>query len=214
MLNVKEIKLGANGPIADEISRESDNKITFQVRQKVGLIYLSGGGQNNNLFGGGLDLFTDEDREEKIYPSERVCWVEVPKSKFDSLEKFNNFLKKNKKDLFIREVFGLNPYGMRPSLRYAVDNGLTTEEDIINRYLKMKIVDGDLQPTYISYKGQQCPLYSMKQLTSIKAIGGKAEDLDYLENSLKGGLTPLFIEGDDDVESLSALDVEPASEWF
>lgn len=213
---LKELKLSPSKKVIVEKAEQRKTGITtFQLRQTVGLVYnLTGNvGQSNDLFGGGIGglVSTSTEVETKIYPTERVCWVDS--NVFHTIENFQNHINSFEGDVFIREIYGLNPIGMRPSYEYALEQGLRTMEQIIESNLKMTGNKDNLTPMMTTYKGKQVPLYSMKQLTSIKAIGGKAADLDFLEGSLRGGkYSPLLLEVAEETTE-SVLGFEPADEW-
>ena len=213
---LKELRLSPSKKVMVESVESRKAKVnTFQLRQTVGLVYNMGeGGQSNNLFGGGLgNLFEGAETETKIYPTERVCWVDAPSAKFPTVESFQKHIDSIEGGVFIREIYGLNPIGMRPSYEYALEQGLRTMEQIIESNLKMTGNKDNLSPMMTTYKGKQVPLYSMKQLTSIKSIGGKAADLDFLEGSLRGGkYSPLLLEVAEETTE-SVLGFEPADEW-
>jgi hypothetical protein len=194
MSNIVELrKVNFNSAIiVEKVSQEDEKTVTYQLRQTVGLEYIKG--NSTPKFEGGIDLFDEEDTQVETYDSVRVCWQKVPKRKFPTIESFQSFINL-KLDYFIQEVYGLNPIGMNQGYNYALEKGNTTLEKIISSNLKMKGPKDDLSPTFVEFRNERVPLYSMKQLASSKSFGDKKMDADNCVASLHGGkYSPLLID--------------------
>ena len=206
IVNLKTVKF-PTAIIVEKASQEDATTITYQLRQVVSLEYTKG--NKEPKFDGGLNFFEEEDKQTEYYDSIRVAWQSVPKRKFPTIASFQTFIS-SQTDYFIQEIYGLNPIGMNEGYNYAIEKGQITLDKVISNNLKMQGDKDNLTPTFVDYKGQRVPLYSMKQLATAKAFGGEKVDADNCIKSLHNGkYEPLLIDVEE--EEIDAAQIIGAS---
>jgi len=178
----------------------------YQLKQRVAVTYLSGG--ENLMAEDSFSVFEEEDKTADVYNSERYCLKTFPQ-KFDTVAKVQAFLDlpKNKSKVYIKEIYGFNPFSLNSGLEYGVNNGLTSIGKVMDNTLKLKGSKDNLTQMFATYKGKSCPVYSVKDL-SIEVNGIKKD----VYQELKVGYEPMMLDESDDDSNIFSNEINEAVE--